>query len=102
MMIRLRAEAEAAYRQHHNAVWPSVLETITSCNIRNYSIFFRDGCLFGYFEYTGQDYEADMRRMAADPETQRWWAIMEPMQEPLPNRAPGEWWASMEEVFHHD
>ncbi|MGA9719276.1 MAG: L-rhamnose mutarotase, partial [Acidobacteriaceae bacterium] len=47
MMIRLRAEAEAAYRQHHNAVWPSVLETITSCNIRNYSIFFRDGCLFG-------------------------------------------------------
>jgi L-rhamnose mutarotase len=43
-----------------------------------------------------------MRRMAADPETQRWWGIMEPMQEPLENRATGEWWASMEEVFHHD
>jgi L-rhamnose mutarotase len=102
MTIRLRPEAEAAYRQYHAAVWPSVLQTITTCNIRNYSIFLRDGWLFGYFEYVGDDYEADMRRMAADPETQRWWAIMEPMQEPLPNRAKGEWWAQMEEVFHHD
>jgi L-rhamnose mutarotase len=43
-----------------------------------------------------------MRLMAADLETRRWWAVMEHMQEPLPNRAPGEWWARMEEVFHHD
>ena len=102
MIIRLRPQAEAAYRQHHAAVWPEVLDTITACNIRNYTIFLRDGCLFGYFEYVGQDYAADMRRMAADPATQRWWAVMEPMQEPLPNRADGEWWAPLEEVFHHD
>jgi L-rhamnose mutarotase len=43
-----------------------------------------------------------MRKMAADPATQRWWAIMEPMQDPLPTRAPGEWWAPMEAVFHLD
>jgi L-rhamnose mutarotase len=43
-----------------------------------------------------------MRLVAADLETRRWWAIMEPMQVPLPNREPGEWWARMEEVFHHD
>jgi L-rhamnose mutarotase len=102
MIIRLRPEAEESYRQHHQAVWPDVLHTITACNIRNYTIFLRDSCLFGYFEYIGDDYAADMRRMAADPATQRWWAIMEPMQEPLENRAEGEWWASMEEVFHHD
>jgi len=40
--------------------------------------------------------------MAADPETREWWAIMEPMQDPVPTRAKGEWWASMEEVFHLD
>jgi L-rhamnose mutarotase len=102
MIIRLRPEAEAAYREHHQAVWPAVLETITACNMRNYTIFLRDGCLFGYFEYIGQDYAADMRKMAADPATQKWWAIMDPMQEPLPNRAEGEWWSLMEEVFHHD
>jgi len=27
---------------------------------------------------------------------------MEPMQEPLPTRKQGEWWAEMEEVFHLD
>ena len=46
--------------------------------------------------------QAPIYLMAADPATQRWWAIMEPMQVPLPNRGPGEWWARMEEVFHHD
>lgn len=102
MIIRLRPEAEAAYRQHHQAVWPAVLQTITACNIRNYTIFLRDGGLFGYFEYIGTDYAADMRKMAADPATQQWWSIMEPMQEPFPDRADGEWWAPLEEVFHHD
>ena len=56
--------------------------------------------LFAYFEYFGEDFEADMKKMAADPKTQEWWRIMEPMQEPIATRAPGEWWAKMEEVFH--
>jgi L-rhamnose mutarotase len=43
-----------------------------------------------------------MAKMAADPTTQKWWAVMEPMQQPLETRAPGEWWAEMEEVFHLD
>ena len=43
-----------------------------------------------------------MARMAADPETQRWWAVCMPLQRPLDTRAEGEWWASMEEVFHAD
>ena len=54
------------------------------------------------FEYTGKDYEADMAKMAADPETQRWWDVVKPMQEPLGTRQDGEWWADMEEVFHQD
>ena len=43
-----------------------------------------------------------MAAMAADPKTQEWWAIMKPMQAPLDTRAPGEWWADMEECFHQD
>jgi L-rhamnose mutarotase len=42
---------------------------IRKCNIRNYSIFFKDDQLFGYFEYHGTDFGADMARMAADPKT---------------------------------
>jgi len=71
-------------------------------NIRNYSIYLKDDLLFGYYEYHGTDYQADMAKIASDPKTQEWWAIMEPMQKPLDTRAEGEWWAAMEEVFHTD
>jgi len=57
------------YKAYHAAVWPEVLEMITACNIRNYSIFHKDGQLFAYFEYVGEDFAADMAKMAADPKT---------------------------------
>jgi L-rhamnose mutarotase len=75
---------------------------IHACNIRNYSIYLRNHILFSYFEYHGTDFAADMARMAADKTTQEWWALMMPMQDPLPDRGEGEWWAAMEEVFHLD
>ena len=102
MVIGLKPEAEEKYKQFHAAVWPGVLETIRKCNIRNYSIYLKDHTLYGYFEYHGEDYAADMAKMAADKTTQEWWAIMEPMQSPLATRKEGEWWAQMEEVFHLD
>ena len=92
----------ADYTRYHARVWPEILATITACNIRNYSIFHKDGTLFAYMEYVGTDFEADMARMAADPKTQEWWAIMKPMQAPVKTRAKGEWWADMQEVFHLD
>lgn len=101
-IIRVKPENFEAYKAYHAAVWLDVLKMITACNIRNYSIFHRDGLLFAYFEYTGEDFDADMAKMAADQATQQWWAIMEPMQQPVENRREGEWWAHMEEVFHLD
>ncbi len=102
MVIGLRPEAEKEYRERHAAVPPEVLETIRQCNIRNYSIYFKDGMLYSYFEYHGTDFAADMAKMAADLATQRWWALMEPMQKPVATRQEGEWWARMDEVFHLD
>ena len=102
MTIAVKPEFEAQYREHHAAVWPGVLETIRKCHIHNYSIYLKDGVLFSYFEYDGEDFDADMAKMAADPVTQQWWSLMKPMQDPLPTRKPGEWWADMDEVFHLD
>ena len=107
MVIRLRPEKVEEYKRLHAAVWPDVLRMITACNIRNYSIYLGtldDGqpTLFSYFEYVGNDFAADMARMAADPTTQRWWAVCKPCQQPLANRAAGEWWSDMDEVFHCD
>ena len=107
MVIGVRTETIEEYKRLHAAVWPRVLATIRACNIRNYSIYLRrmpDGrhYLFSYFEYMGDDFASDMTRMAADPDTQRWWEVCGPCQQPLPDRAAGEWWATMEEVFHYD
>ena len=70
--------------------------------IRNYSIFHMGGMLFAYFEYIGNDFDADMAKMAADPKTQEWWRLVKPMQAPVEGRGEGQWWAEMEEVFHFD
>src|SRR6266571_7223606 len=91
-----------AYERIHVAVWPEVLAMIHACNIRNYSIFRHENLLFAYFEYIGTDYQADMAQMAADPKTREWWTHTDPMQEPLPGHAPGEWWIRAKEVFHTD
>ena len=101
-LIGINAEAFAEYERLHAAVWPEVLTTIHACNIRNYSIFRHNTLLFAYFEYVGQNFEADMAMMAADPKTQEWWALCMPLQQPVESVKPGEWWATMSEVFHVD
>lgn len=104
MVIGLRPEKIAEYKKLHADVWPGVLSKIKDCNISNYTIFLREpeNLLFGYWEYHGDDFEADAAKMAADPETQRWWDVCMPCQAPLETRKPGEWWAMMEDVFHLD
>jgi len=106
-IIGVKPEKLDEYKRLHAAAWPGVLRMIYDCHMRNFSIYFRkmpDGAhyLFSYFEYIGEDFDADMAKMAADPETQRWWGVCIPCQDPLSDRALGQWWADMEEVFHCD
>lgn len=102
-VIGVKPERLAEYVEVHANVWPEVLAMIEECNMRNYSIFLlRDNTLFAYFEYVGDDFEGDMAKMAADPKTQEWWDLCMPMQEPLEDRAEGEWWHNLKEVFHTD
>ena len=103
----LKPEQVARYKELHAAAWPGVLRMIRSCHLRNYSIYLKEiegrPYLFSYVEYTGADFTADMRRMAADPETQRWWQQTDPCQQPLPDAAAqGKTWSDMEEVYHFD
>ncbi|MBI9101839.1 MAG: L-rhamnose mutarotase [Spirochaetales bacterium] len=101
-LIGVKSENLDEYKKYHAAVWPEINIKISECNISNYSIFYKDGLLFAYYEYIGNDYQADMQKMADDPKTQEWWRIMKPMQAPLESRAEGEWWSDMEEVYHLD
>jgi L-rhamnose mutarotase len=107
LVVGVKPGKVARYKELHAAAWPEVLAIIKRSNIRNYSIYLRklaDGrdYLFSYFEYTGNDFAADSARIAAEPATQRWWAECVPCLDLLPDRAPGEIWSPMEEVFHLD
>lgn len=101
-VIGIRPECLEDYKKLHAEIWPGVAEMITKCNIRNYSIYHLNGLLFAYMEYVGDDYEADMAKMAADETTQKWWDVCKPMQLPDPSRPDGAWWWDAEEVFHQD
>ena len=101
-VIGLPAEGAQRYEELHAAVWPEVLARISASHIANYSIYRHGDLLFSYMEYVGDDFEADMAAMAADPVTQAWWAECMPLQRPLDDRAEGEWWTELPELFHHD
>ena len=101
-VIKVKPEKLEEYRALHANPWPEVNEMIRECNIRNYSIYYRDGYLFSYFEYIGKDFEADMNKMAADSITRAWWKLTDPCQEPVESAGKGVWWADMEEVYHLD
>jgi L-rhamnose mutarotase len=75
--IRLLPERREEYLALHREVWPGVEAALRASHVRNYSIFLRGDTLFGYFEYDGEDFDADMAAIAADPETRRWWQLTE-------------------------
>lgn len=106
MVIGLRPEMVESYKLLHKYTWPEVLNKITEGNIRNYSIYLYKlndkFYLFGYFEYIGDDFEADMALIDNDPATVAWTKFTDKCcQLPISTRTEGEWWAVMEEVFHH-
>lgn len=104
-VIKIHPEKISEYRELHDNAWPEGLQNFLNCNLQNYTIFLRkldDGnyYLFAYGEYTGDDYEADMKKLADMPLTQEWWDLCKPCQEPLATRLDNEWWSDMEEIFH--
>lgn len=101
-VIGIAPEHVEEYERLHADVWPEVLKQIHESNISNYSIYRYGELLFSYFEYIGDDFDADAAAMAADPKTQEWWAVCMPLQRPVEDRAEGEWWKEIPEIFHTD
>lgn len=101
-MLGINAENIAEYKQLHADVWPEILQSLSDANVTNYSIFLREpeNLLFSYWEYLGEDFEADMKQIAALEISQKWWDLCMPCQKPLDTRKEGEWWAELENVFY--
>ena len=99
-IIKVKPEKFKYYKELHANPWPEVIAAIAECNIINFSIFCRDGYLFSYYEYVGDDYAQDMEKL--DILTRHWLQETDQCQQPLETAAHGEWWTEMTELFHQD
>lgn len=102
MVIGVKPGQIAEYKRLHAEPWPEMNAALSAANIRNYSIYIREpeNLLFGYWEYTGANFEADMQALSTLAISKRWLALTDQCQEPLQSRSASEWWCSMPEIFH--
>jgi len=108
-IIKLKPSSVEEYIKIHAQVWPTVLAALGRAHIVDYSIHHHAPLqlLIANFKYTGEDYEADMKQMAEDPETQRWWVLTGGMQESFNEGATGSgndvpWWTTLPEIFRFE
>ena len=103
-VIGVRPEMVEGYKQLHVHPWQGVLDKLREGNLRNYPIYLttlgENVYIFGYFEYVGADFGADMKMVDSDPVTIAWMKFTDQAcQLPLDTRKEGEWWATMEPLF---
>lgn len=102
IVIGIRPEKIAEYKRLHADNNPGVRDLLDKYHMHNFSIFLRqiDGRWyeFGYYEYTGDDFDGDMARLAAEPRNQAWLKKCGPLQIPLKGEKT---WATMERVFYN-
>ena len=104
MIIGTNPEKLGQYRKLHADAHPGVRDLLRKYNIRNFSIFLKrlpdnKEYLFGYYEYTGNDYESDMAALAKEPRNIEWLAMCDPCQVPLPGESS---WAEMTAIYHNE
>ena len=58
--------------------------------------------MFGYLEYTGNDFDGDMGKMQQIPIVEKWTKLMIDCFNPFPNNEDNNSWVMMDEIFHLD
>lgn len=100
-LLKVRKDRLDEYKEHHEKVWPEMLEALRRHGWNNYSLFLsEDGSLFGYFE-SESGFQNSLDGMAAEDVNIRWQEFMAPFFEKLEGR-PDESLLRLEQVFHLD
>jgi len=93
----LKPEKVSDYVKLHAEPWPELMQLIADCNIHNYSISLRGTELYTYYEYTGEDYEADMKKMDESAVMQNWWQYSKPC---FLYHEDGIYYDDLQEIFY--
>lgn len=104
MVIGIKPEKIDEYKELHADSHPGVRDLLNKYHMENFSIFMHQldngkYYLFGYYEYTGDDYEKDMAALDKEPRNIEWLNMTDPMQIPLPGQ---ESWSIMEHVYYNE
>jgi L-rhamnose mutarotase len=101
MVIKIDSSRLKEYLSLHADSNSGVRDLLGKYNMKNFSIFLTrldDGNYyeFGYYEYTGTDYKADMAALEALPRYKEWLNKCDPMQIPLKGETS---WKKMRQIF---
>lgn len=100
MVVGIREDKIPLYKKLHADSSSGVRDILNKYNMHNFSIYLQKihgrWYEFGYYEYTGHDFKADMDRMAKEPRTVEWLKMCDPMQLPLPG---SKGWTIMDRVY---
>lgn len=90
----------AEYEAYHKAIWPEIVESISSAGITNMEIYRVDNRLFMIMDVTDQfNFEQKAAADAANEKVQEWEQLMWKYQQALPVAKPGEKWLMMNRIF---
>lgn len=99
-IVKLKPQMKERYIRLHADPWPEVTEAIHICGIRNFSIYVKGEILFSYFEYVGNAYEDDMKKL--DELTAEWLKETDKCQEPVDPAETDGLWSTMDEIFYQE
>jgi len=100
MVVGIDPDKIEEYKRLHADGNAGVRDLLSKYNMHNFSIFLTeiDGKWyeFGYYEYTGDNFDADMAKLDQEPRNTKWLDICDPMQIPLEGETG---WREMERAY---
>ena len=98
-MLKVKQDKIEEYKEHHETVWPEMLDALRESGWHNYSLFMTDeGLLFGYVETP--DFEQALAKMAETDVNKRWQDFMAPYFEGIGGKHADESMVPLEQVFY--
>ncbi|MET3981332.1 L-rhamnose mutarotase [Mucilaginibacter sp. UYP27] len=90
----------AQYEEHHKAVWPEILDSITASGITNMEIYRLGTKLVMIVEANaGFSFSKKAAMDAGNAKVQEWEDLMWKYQQPIKGAFAGEKWVLMDKIF---
>ena len=100
MVVGIKPDVIDEYKRVHADGHAGVRDLLSKYHMHNFSIYLTEiegkWYEFGYYEYTGDDFEGDMAKLDKEPRNIEWLKMCDPMQIPLDGETG---WREMERAY---